>query len=208
MPDLTLAVDEHLDAHPFSHPEYRHEDLKALRKMAHQLVDTYDDPVLCDFVPRKKPICMSDPRGRHFRIYYIRPDLLFSAKNLTVVGFFGQMRANADVRPLIKADKRFEDEFPNHPGLLSLSTVRLPGGDFANLVLFTDTESKDKWNFNPLHHETVNRISPPYYTSIRLNNGVLPKGLNDPNALALTRTRYLDFEEMPPWRALRTYDLG
>jgi hypothetical protein len=206
MSNLTLQLDEHVENRPFSDPEHRTDDLASLRKMAHQLVDFYDDPVICDFVPGKKPICMSDPQGRHFRIYYVRPELLFQAKDITVVGFFGQKRAKASVKPLIQADKRFEAEFPNHPGLLSLSTVRLADGDFANLVLFTDDEAKDQWNYNPLHYETVSKISPSYYASIRLNNGVMPDGLDDPNSLRLTRTRYLDFGAMPPWRALRSYE--
>ncbi len=199
------GAEERIDDHPFTHPRNSREDLATMRKMAHQLVDTYDDPVLCDFVPGKKPICMSDPRGRHFRIYYIRPELLFKTKDLTLVGFFGMKRRDADVRPLIQADKQFETEFHNHPGLLSLSTVRLPNGDFGNLVVFTDPESKDNWNNSPLHSTTVARISPPYYRSIRLNNGSLPQGLDDPDDLHLIRVKYIDFSSDPPWRAVREF---
>ena len=36
-----------------------------------------------------------------------------------------------------------------------------------------------------------------------LNNGMLPKGLDAPQDLYLERTRYLDYETDPPWRALR-----
>ncbi len=189
---------------PFTDPAHSQEDLARLRIMAHQLVDIYDDPVVCDFAPGKRAICQSDPQGRHFRIYYIQPKLLFSLKELTVVGFFGQKRPGADVKPLLQADKRFEAEFPHHPGLLSLSTVRLPDGDFANLVLFTDPEAKDKWNFTPLHRDLVAEISPPYYQSIRLNNGLLPDGLAAPDELVLEKVKYLDFRSSPPWRGVRT----
>ena len=202
---IVLTADERLEDHPFANPEHSQEDLARLRHMTHQLVDTYEDPVLCDFSLVKRAICQSDPKGRHFRIYYIQPDKLFSSKNLTVVGFFGHKRPNASIRPLIQADKQFEREFYKHPGLLSLSTVRLPSGDFGNLVLFTDPESKDAWNFSQPHQDLVAEISPPYYKSIRLNNGVLPDGLDTPDNLHLERVRYLDYTSDPPWRAVRSF---
>ena len=177
-----------------------------MRRMAHQLVDTYDDPVLCDFVPGENVVCQSDPRGRHFRIYYIQPNLLFTLKDITVVVFFGQKRPAADIGPLIKADKLFEREFNNHPGLLSLSTVRLPGGDFGNLVLFADPESKDNWNYSDLHYQLVSEISPPYYKSVRLNNALLPAGLASPGDLRLLQVKYLDYSSDPPWRAVRSFN--
>lgn len=202
--DVELTADKIIPGRPFTDPAHTQEDLATMRQMAQQLVDIYDDPVLFDFVPGQRSVCQSDPTGRHFRIYYIQPELLFRLEGITVVGFFGQKRAGADIKPLIKADKQFEHEFHNHPGLLSLSTVRLPDGDFGNLVLFTDPEAKDHWNYSRLHHELVPKISPPYYKSIRLNNGVLPKGLAEPGSIHLTRVKYLDYNTNPPWRAVRS----
>ena len=199
-----FAPHEPIAGRPFTDPEHSERDLARLRSMVHQLVDTYDDPVVCDFTPGKRPVCQSDPQGRHFRIYYVQPDLLFNLKDITVVGFFGKKRSDADIKPLLAADKRFEKEFSNHPGLLSLSTVRLPDGDFANLVLFTDPKSKDAWNDTPIHRDTVSEISPPYYRSIRLSNGVLPDGLDDPDGLLLERVKYIDYGTIPPWRGVRT----
>jgi hypothetical protein len=201
-----LSATEIVPGRPFSNPEHIDADLSILRYMAHQLVDSYDDPVICDFKPGGRPICKIDERKRFFRIYYIQPDLLFERKNLTVVGFFGQKRPDADIKPILEADKAFEKTFHNHPGLLSLSTVRLPDGDFANLVLFTDDAAKEHWNDNPLHRELAATISPPYYRSIRLNNGILPDGLDAPQKLYLLRTRYIDYSSDPPWRALRPLD--
>ncbi len=198
-----LSPTERVPGRPFSDPQHGVEDLRVLRRMARQLVDTYDDPAVCDFRPGKRPICQSDTQGRNFRIYYIQAKRLFELQDLTVVGFFGQKRRNADIRPLLAADKKFEEAFDAHPGLLSLSTVRLPDGDFGNLVLFSSMEAKDDWNYSPLHYDLVAKISPPYYRSVRLNNGVLPRGLDAPEELYLQRTRYIDYESDPPWRAVR-----
>ncbi len=203
---IMLAPGERVPDRPFTDPSNSKEDLERMRFMARQLVDTYDDPIVCDFVPGKGALCKSDPQGRHFRIYYIQPELLFKLKNLTVVGFFGRKRPDADIRPLLRADKRFELEYQNHPGLLSLSTVRLPNGDFGNLVLFTDDEAKDGWNQSPIHRDTVSEISPPYYRSIRLNNAILPEGLAAPDNLRLNAVKYLDYSTDPAWRAFRTLE--
>jgi hypothetical protein len=200
-----LSPDEIVQGRPFSDPHNSFEDLKVMRSMARQLVESYDDPRVCDFTPGGRPVCQSDEQGRHFRIYYIQPALLFEPFTITAVGFFGQKRPNADIRPLVEADKKFETQFHAHPGLLSLSTVRLPGGDFGNLVLFTSKEAKDRWNFNPLHHKLAAEVSPPYYRSIRLNNGILPGGLIAPDDLYLERTRYIDYRLDPPWRAVRQF---
>ncbi len=200
---LLLGPTEILEERAFTHPENSREDLLRMRRMARQLVDTYDDPLVCDFVPGKGALCQSDPQGRHFRIYYIQPNLLFSRKNLAVVGFFGHKRSDAEIKPLIRADKEFEKEFHRHSGLLSLSTVRLPHGDFSNLVVFTDPESRDKWNNMPLHRDLVARISPPYYEYVRLNRAVLPDGLEDPDSLRILAVRYLDYRSDEPWRAVR-----
>lgn len=209
MPPLNvLSTADRVPGRPFTDPELSDGDADRLERMVRQLVDTYDDPIVCDFAPGKRPVCESDPQGRHFRIYYVRPVLLFSAVNITVVGFFGVKRPDADIRPLIAADKRFESEFNDHQGLLSLSTVRITNGNFANLVLFTDPESRDRWNEAPIHRDTVARISPPYYSSIRLSQGVLPEGVARPEALRLERVKYIDFDTDPPWRAVRDLTSG
>jgi hypothetical protein len=202
---MKLAVDERVPGRPFTDPAHSPRDLARMRSMARQLLESYDDPAVCDFLPGQRPVCQSDPQGRHFRIYYVQPKLLFSRKELTIVGFFGHKRPGADIAPLVEADKRFERTFHDHPGLLSLSTVRLPEGDYANLVVFTDPDAKDHWNRTPMHYDTVSRISPPYYEHIRLNNAYLPDGLDSPEAMELIRVRYVDYDEEPAWRAVRQF---
>jgi hypothetical protein len=205
---VKLDADERIEARPFTDPNHSHQDLRIMRHMAHQLVDSYDDPELCDFLPGKRSISHSDPKGRHFRIYYIQPRKLFILKPLTVVGFFGQKRPGADIEPLTQAGEKFEGEFHKHLGLLSLSTVSLPHGDFGNLVLFTDPGAQQQWSDGQLHRELVPKISPHYYRSIRLNNGVLPCGLEAPDELRLLRVKYLDYSSDPPWRAVRECNDG
>jgi len=202
---VELKTGERAEGHPFSDLEHTDQDRATMRKMAHQLVDTYEDPKVCDFTLRNGPICQSDPQGRHFRIYYIRPDRLFRTGQLAVVGFFGHKRLHADIRPLLKADRLFEAEFTHHPDLLSLSTVRVANGDFGNLVVFARPEAIALWNNSVVHRKLVAEISPPYYLTIRLNNGWLPNGLQDPDGLWIERVKYIDYSSTPMWRAVRTF---
>lgn len=200
---VELSDTDRVENRPFTDAAHSEQDRVRLIAMLRQLVDTYDDPVVCDFLPGKRPVCQSDPQGRHFRIYYVQPKLLFDTKNLTIVGFFGVKRRDADIRPLLAADKRFEPEFHHNRGLLSLSTVRIPDGNFANLVVFTDPAAKDRWNDAPIHRDTVAEISPPYYRSIRLTNAVLPGGLAEPDGLVMETIKYIQYDSDPPWRAIR-----
>jgi hypothetical protein len=185
--EIVLTAAEIVEKRPFTEPSLSEYDLGMMRKMAHQLIDNYDNPAVCDFLPNEKPVCQSDPQGRHFRIYYVQARKLFSMKNLAVVGFFGHKRPGADVQPLIQADKKFEKTFHEHPGLLSLSTVRMANGDFANLVVFTDPEAKDKWNRMPLHYDTVS-ASPFNLIAARIDSiasfrWITPASLNSARAL-------------------------
>lgn len=194
---------EKIPGKPFTNLNHSVKDLARLRMMVQQLTDTYDKPEVSDFAKRKSAVQQIGPNGNQFKIFYIRPKKLFNHKNISVVGFFGHRRPDADIQPLVSADKRFEKIFLKFDGLLSLSTTQLSSGDFANLVLFTDDESKDKWNYQPTHYETVTEISPPYYYNVRLNNGILPNGVKSPGLLKLTRVRYLDYTVSPHWRAIR-----
>lgn len=198
-----LTPQEKVPGHSFTDPRHIHADTRRMRKMLRQLIDEYRDPAVCDYVPGKRPVCSTDAKGHHFRIYYIHPALLFSHAPITVVGFFGHRRHGADIAPLLRADRRFAREFSTHPGLLSLSTVRLVDGNFGNLVLFTDDAAKQRWGRDPVHRDTVATVSPPYYSFVRLCNGVLPHGLSQPTELILERVKYLDYRSTPVWRAVR-----
>jgi hypothetical protein len=48
-------------------------------------------------------------------------------------------------------------------------------------------------------------MSPGYYTVIRLHNAFLPGGIMSNNKLILIRTKYIDYQEPTPWRAVREF---
>jgi len=84
--------------------------------------------------------------------------------------------------------------------------VRVASGDFGNLVVFASPEAISKWNNSEVHRRLVAEISPPYYQTIRLNNGWLLRGLEDPDSLWIERVKYIDYSSRPFWRAVRKLD--
>jgi hypothetical protein len=99
-------------------------------------------------------------------------------------------------------DKRLTEQIPTYPGILSYSTMAMPGRDFGNLVLLSNEEIKSKWMHGKIHNKAV-ELSPDYYQFVRINNGILPNGVMDPKSLQITRVKYYDYTEDPPWKAVR-----
>jgi hypothetical protein len=51
----------------------------------------------------------------------------------------------------------------------------------------------------------VRDLTPHYYLSVRIYNGLLPSGLQQAGELHLTLVKYYDYQETPQWRAVRAF---
>lgn len=120
-----------------------------------------------------------------------------------VVGFFGERRADLDSGPLEEANTALVAEFTRYPGILSYSSVELPGGHWANLVLHDDPVDREYWRRSELHAKAAKLLSPLYYKNVRIHNAELTDGLTDRPRIVLERTKYYDFEGQAEWRAQR-----
>ena len=125
------------------------------------------------------------------------------ASALSIVGFFGQKRFDGDVALVNERDRLLAQEMENHPGLISYSSLELTNGDYANCVLFVDEAAKNHWGTSPVHAQVVRELSPCYYYSVRLYNGLLTGDLCQRPELQLTCAKYYDYSCQPAWRALR-----
>jgi hypothetical protein len=125
-----------------------------------------------------------------------------AARDLAVVGFFGQARMDVDHTPIVDLEGALIADMAPGSGPLVYHNVFWPGEGWGNLVLFRDRAAKDAWGDDPRHARAIAR-SPQHYHSIRLHNGVLPGGLLGDGHIRLTSTRYLDFSATPTWRAIR-----
>ncbi|MEZ4709521.1 MAG: hypothetical protein R3A44_20090 [Caldilineaceae bacterium] len=125
---------------------------------------------------------------------------------LSVVGFFGQKRFDGDAGLINARDRLLAQEMENHLGLISYSSLELTNGDYANCVLFVDDAAKNHWGSSPLHAQIATELSPRYYFSVRIYNGVLSGKLWQESVLQLTCAKYYDYSCQPAWRALRRLD--
>lgn len=121
----------------------------------------------------------------------------------SAVGFFGERRTEVDPAPLEEANTAIVAEFTKYPGILSYSSVELPGGKWANLVLHDSPVDRDHWRRSELHAEAVKALSPVHYRNVRIHNAELTDALTDSPNFVLERTKYFDFEGGTEWRAQR-----
>jgi hypothetical protein len=196
-----------LTERPFTDPTHTMADLNVLRYMSDQLSLVLGELGVSARRPRYLIWQQVEPDGRQHRIVIIRPETLRTLRPLLVVGFFGQRRQDADPTSLHPLDQILIDELPEHPGLLSYSTLALPCGNFGNLILFADRETKSHWSRSKYHAQAI-ALAPDYYSSVRIYNGLSPEGLADSQTLSLTVASYYDYQDRPMWRAMRHIQEG
>jgi len=196
----TLGKEELIVDRSFTHTEHIPRDREMLLYMANQVCAVIEKYLSSLRVG--KPIFIDEPDGRWHRYQIPRPMALVKAKSIYLVGFFGQKRAQLSPDYFQEYSDKLIERIPLFPEILSYSTMALPSGDFSNLVLLSDEEIKLKWMEGETHNQAVSR-SPSYYISVRINNGILPHGVLQPNSLRITKVKYCDYRESPPWKAVR-----
>jgi hypothetical protein len=120
-----------------------------------------------------------------------------------VVGFFGERRTDLDIAPLEEANAAVVREFAKYPGITSYSSMELPGGHWANMVLHDDPVDTDYWRQSTLHADAVRRLARVHYRTVRIHNARLTTPVRYDPALTILRTKYFDYTSEPEWRAVR-----
>ena len=201
---LQLTPSETVAGRPFTIPENSTADLAILQYMAETLCRILMQPQAIPPEPRPLLLFLEEIGGRLHRIALSKPELLLTPDDLTVVGFCGQKRLGVDRAPLDAVDEELLKEFSQYIHLLSYSTLQLESGNSCNLVLFNHPQGVYHWAASDKHTQAVT-LSPSYYTVIRLHNAILPGGIMSNNRLVLLRTKYYDFQDNPPWQAVREF---
>jgi hypothetical protein len=155
--------------------------------------------------PRPLVVETREPDGGCHRAILCDERALRAARDLAFVGFFALKRAGLDHSPLTQADDELIREFPWHPGILSYSSLELPDGNWANLIVLDPPEARDHWRQSLRHAHAAAELAPRHYTAVRLHHGVFPGGLLSGADAVLVRTRYLDFRGPAAWRAERLF---
>lgn len=200
-----LGPKDRVEGHDFTNPDQIPNDVNTLRYMTDQVCVFLRNPHLYDRLARPIIIHRPDTGKWLYRMVIPNPDKLFGTNEIAFVGFLGRRREDADLALGDEFDAILIGEIPDHPGLLCYSTMGLMCGNFSNLVLFADESVKENWSRSKAHAQAVGRLAPNYYDSIRLYNGLLPRGVSDSQSLNLTKVKYFDYQAAPGWHAVRQF---
>jgi hypothetical protein len=205
--EIELAPDETVPGKPFTDPAHTRREEEALRQLlAHER--TRAGAWADDADGAGKDVVIRETNGEGLRHLLVVPDTraLLEANGLTVVGFFGRPREDANVSLLFDLEEELVAGMGDYVagGLLSYYDLELVKGAWGNLILFSRTEGPANWRDNPVHHRAV-EISPQNYHEIRLHQGTLSGRLLDDGRLQIERTRYIDYTGPEVWRAVRSF---
>lgn len=197
---VSLGKSEAIPERPFTHTEHITKDREILVHMARQLRTLLEKHP--EILEMSKSIYIDEPDGHSHRYFIPRVAKLKQTKKIYLVGFFSHKQEGASKNHFGDLDERLIKELPTHQEILSYSTMELPGGDYGNLVLLSNEEAKTKWMQGKVHSRAI-ELSPDFYQFVRINNGILSEGITKPDLLQITRVKYYDYNENPPWKAVR-----
>ena len=200
---IELRSDERVAGRPFTGTDWTRKDETVLRRMWSRLrrhVATLADDGSGALVERFERV--SDPDASVHTI--VLPDLsrALQADDLFGVGFFGQTRRRVDHTPIMELEAALIADMPRTPGLVAYYNAYHPAVGWGNLVLFADQVAERAWGDDPRHVEAVRR-SATHYHSIRLHHARGVGGLRGTGPIDIIRTRYIDYRDDRPWRAIR-----
>lgn len=201
-----LGPSDRVEGRAFTNPEKIPNDVNTIRYMTDQVCLFIRSPQLYEQLERPVIIHRPDVNKWLYRLVIPNPERLMDSKEIHFVGFMGRRREDANLALGDEFDEILVSEIPAHPGLLCYYTMALVCGNFSNLVLFADESVKANWGRSQAHAQAAGKLSPDYYRSIRLYNGILPTGVSDSQALFLTKVKYFDYQEEPMWRAIRLFE--
>ncbi len=160
--------------------------------MAGQLHELLNGPEDIPDAPRPLQINLSDADGGYGRFVLNHTEVLQSAQNLYLVGFFGQRRPGAGRIAIDEMDMTLQGEFGAYPAVLGYCTMRLSDGNYGNLVLISVDSVREHWRESTHHQYAAAELAPAYYASVRLHNALLRGGLKPGPDIQLARTKYYD----------------
>jgi hypothetical protein len=190
---------------PFTAPENSHVDLEILETMRARLCRTLDTRAGANVVsdPAEMHIQFVHEDDQHMhRMVILDRAALRADTELAFVGFFGQRRGDASPALLQDLDTELIQEFLQHHYVLSYSSLELPDGNWANMVILEHIDGIQHWRASQRHAYAARELAPLYYTAIRLHNGALHGGLASPR-MVLNSTKYYDFSSTAWWQAIR-----
>lgn len=199
--DVVLGPEDRLPGRPFTDPEETLRDALVMdlmlareREIALTWSADIEGPGIAESTIEGSRQLLAVPDGK----------ALLAARDVTAVGFFGQLREGVDHEVLFEHEHRIAQAFPAFAplGFLSYFDVGPEHGRYGNLILFWTPDVPAEWHVAAAHRAAV-ASAPAHYEHIRLHKGRIPGPFIGRGRLELLRTQYLEFRAGRTWRALR-----
>jgi hypothetical protein len=117
------------------------------------------------------------------------------------VGFFSEAR-DVDHGPILKLEYALLDRVDEVEGFVSYHNVRFADGRWGNLVTFDAGGGPVEVRDHPIHREAL-ALTAAHYRTVRLHRLRLADGAAGAAEPELRETLLFDFDDSPPWRAVR-----
>jgi len=194
---IQLGPDELITARPFTDPMLAEPDRHILVQMIRDLYGSRNE----------EPALARPEKGRD-RLIVTATGRVHGDAPVSVVGFFGERRrAASDLigEQIERVNSEMLSRFEDFPMLLGyVSRLRNDDFNYANLVVVAGDEAIALWRDRAEHIPAAVDLSPQYYSSVRIYNGVMPCGMGCWQHLQLRTVKYWDYDETPVWHAIRS----
>jgi len=198
-----LAAQERLPARPFTDPERTQADAAVMGRMLQRL-----RRMARSWPTWRTSVELLTHLGTGCRHWLVVPDApaLRGAHNVTVVGFFGDLRPGMNHGAIYDLEADVVARLGRYApaGLLSYYDAELAPGLHGNLVLFGTHQVPPEWH-GDLVHATAVALAPRHYCCVRLHRGIIRGALLGRGQLVIQQTRYFDFGQQPAWHGLRRF---
>jgi len=200
---LSLGPKETVSGRPFTAVELIGRDISVLQGILDDLVRVLSEADLANtkLVPHERIVWQKEGLTR--RLLVCDEDRLRDHQDACVVGFFGERRTDMDIGPLEEANSAIVAQFRNFPGILSYSSIELPNGYWANMVLHDDPVDREYWSRGALHAQAARTLGPIHYRTVRIHNARLTAGVLEQPSFAVKTIKYWDYSEETEWVAER-----
>lgn len=190
---VSLLPGEAASGREFTHPARSLEDLATLAEIRASLAGRMGSGLVGGSWTEKDDL--------HWLVV---PDVrrLVESRPTFGVGFFGQAHKNVDHRVIVALERTLLARASGFPGLLTYYNVRIPGGQWGNLVLFATADDPASVRSDPAHLDAL-AITADHYRSVRLHRLRFADGALGEAPPSVESTLLIDFAETPPWRAVR-----
>jgi hypothetical protein len=198
-----LEAEERLPGRSFTDPEHTRADAGVMGRMLGRL-----RLEARSWSGRRTPVeLIADAQAgcRHWLVVP-RPSALRNAREVTPVGFFGDLRPEMDHAAIYQLEAEVVERLSRYAGdgLLSYYDAELEPGIHGNLVLFATREVPAAWHGDVVHARAVS-LAPRHYRCLRLDRGIIGGPLLGSGDLVVERTRYFDFGQEPAGHGRRVF---